>query len=511
MPATDVIGLKEKLSAVVGEGHVSDDAAVLSSYQSAGLVDGGKPLVVVRPAEAPQVRGLIKLANEAGLNLVFSSSGPPRFRGDTVPSGEAVIVDMSGMDRVQRVDRRNKVALIEPGVTFAQLKTEAQKAGLRPLMPLLPRATKSVIASGLEREPIMIPRYHWDMTDPLLCTEMVFGTGDVFRTGSAAGPGSLKEQWDKGLAQKNPMGPAQTDFLRIVQGSQGTMAAVNWVTIKLELEPTLHRLYFVPTDKLERLVDFSYRALRPKLAEEFFILNAFALATIIAEDPHDIAELAARQAPYILVYGVSGFEYLPEKRVAYQENDLGEIAQATGLRSVREVPGASWRRLEEIISNPSPEPYYKTRSKGGFLEILFLATLDQVSSFIPVIEEAAGRHGYPAEELGLYIQPIQHGRTCHVEFNIHYDPEDSADTARALELHKEASRDLDQAGAFFSRPYGAWAEMAYAHCPDTVVALKKIKEMLDPAGVLNRGKLCFGGDGGGAKSGKPGKSKKEVG
>jgi FAD/FMN-containing dehydrogenase len=515
MPATD--GLKEKLSAIVGEGRVSDDAAALSSYQSAGLADGGDPLLVVRPAETGQVRDLVKLANEGGLNLVVSSSGPPRFRGDTVPHGEAVIVDMSGMDRVLRVDRRNKVGLIEPGVTFAQLKEEARKAGLRPLMPLLPRATKSVIASGLEREPILIPRYHWDMTDPLLCTELVFGTGDLFRTGSSAGPGSLKEQWDKGLAQKNPMGPAQTDFLRIVQGSQGTMAAVTWATVKLELEPALHRLHFVPTDKLERLVDFSYRALRPKLAEEFFILNAFTLATMIAEDPAEIKELAARQAPYTLVYGVSGFEYLPEQRVAFQENDLGDIAQAAGLRSTREVPGSTWRRMDEIISNPSPEPYYKTRAKGAFCEILFLATLDRAASLVQVAWEAAARHGYPAEELGLYIQPIQHGRTCHMEFNIYFDPDDPAEASRARELHQDASRALDEAGAFFSRPYGVWSEMAYASCPDTVVALKKVKEMLDPAGVLNRGKLCFNGNfgpglsGPASTAGRPRKPKKEVG
>jgi FAD/FMN-containing dehydrogenase len=466
---------------------------------------------VVRPAESVQVRELIKLANKEGLNLVFSSSGPPRFRGDTVPEGEAVIVDMSGMDRVLRVDRRNKVALIEPGVTFARLKAEAQKAGLSPLTPLLPRSTKSVIASFLEREPITIPRYHWDMTDPLLCSELVFGTGDLFRTGSAAGPGSLKEQWERGLAQKNPMGPAQTDFLRIVQGSQGTMAAVTWATIKLELEPALHRLYFVPTDKLARLVDFSYRALRPKLAQEFFILNSFALATILVDEPQAIRELAAKQAPYTLVYGVSGFEYLTEQRVAYQEHDLAALAQAAGVCAAREVPGASSNRMLDIIANPSPEPYYKTRASGAFLDILFLTTLDRAASFIPVVEEAAARHGYPASELGMYIQPIQHGRTCHMEFNIYYDPNDEADAARARDLHDDASRALDEAGAFFSRPYGAWSEMAYAHCPDTVLALKKVKEMLDPAGVLNRGKLCFDSNGGGAAGDKARKPKKEVG
>ncbi len=493
MPATDVIGLKEKLSAVVGEDRVSDEASTLATFQSAGPASGGNPLLIVRPSEPRQVRELVSLANDLSLNLVFSSSGPPRFRGDTVPAGEAVIVDMSGMDRVLRVDRRNKVALIEPGVTFGKLKQEAAEAGLRPLMPLLPRAGKSVIASGLEREPVTVPRFHWDMTDPILCTELVFGTGELFRTGSAAGPGSLEEQWEKGLAQKNPMGPAQTDFLRLVQGSQGTLAAVNWATVKLELAPTVHRIHFLPTDRLDRLVDFAYRALRPKLGEEFFIVGAFALATMLAQDPAEIGELSSRQAPYTLVYGVAGFEYLPQQRLAYQENDLGEIAQACGLRASREVPGATGRRMEEIISNPSPEPYYKTRAKGAFLDLFFLTTLDRVAGFVQVMGEAAERHGYPGSELGLYVQPIQQGRTCHMEFNIYYDPADEADTTRAKELFTDGGRALDEAGAFFSRPYGEWADLAYARCPDTVLALRHVKGMLDPNGVLNRGKLCFTG------------------
>jgi FAD/FMN-containing dehydrogenase len=491
MNDTDLPALKKRLAGIAGADRVSDDAGDLAGYESAGMTGGGKPLLLVRPSDASQVRTLVKLANETGVNLVFSSSGPPRFRGDTVPSGEAVIVDLSGMDRVLRVDRRNKVALVEPGATFDRLKTEAEKAGLRALMPLLPRGSKSVLASYLEREPITIPRYHWDMTDPLLCTELVFGTGDLFRTGSAAGPGSLEQQWERGLAQKNPMGPAQTDFVRIVQGSQGTMAAVTWATVKLELKPSMHRLYFVPTDRLERLVDFSYRALRPKLAEEFFVLNSFALATVIAEDPESIPELAARQAPYTLVYCVSGFEYLPEERVAYQEHDLGEIAKATGLKSAREVPGATSRRMQEIIGDPSHEPYFKTRARGAFLDIFFLTTLDRAPSFVAVMEGAACDRGYPVGELGVYIQPIQHGRSCHLEFNLYYDPDDRVEAERARALHSDASRALSEAGAFFSRPYGDWADLAYARCPDTVEALRKVKQMLDPEGVLNRGKLCF--------------------
>ncbi len=97
--------------------------------------------------------------------------------------------------------------MFEVGVTFEELNAEVEKQQLKAFRPFQPRASKSVIASYLEREPVTIPKYHWDIGDPMLTCEVVWGNGEVFRTGSAAGPGSLQKQWDCGLAQKNPEGP----------------------------------------------------------------------------------------------------------------------------------------------------------------------------------------------------------------------------------------------------------------------------------------------------------------
>lgn len=476
---------------VVGPDNVSTTDTELESHRAAGLASRGDPVAVVRPSGASQLRDVILLARETGANLVFSSSAPPRFRGDSVPSGDGVIVDLSGMDRISRIDRRNKVAYIEPGVTFQSLIERSDDAGMKVPMPLLPRTGKSVLACFLEREPITIPKYHWDMTDPLLCTEMVFGSGDLFRTGTAGSPGSIDRQLEAGLAHKNPLGPGATDFLRIVQGSQGTLAGVTWATIKLEIKPTVHKIYFAGDNKLERLVDFTYRALRPRLGDEWLILNARAMATVIGTEPSVIEELARRQAPWTLVYGVSGYKYLPEERLALREKELARIAQAVGVRPVPEVPGCPAKKMEEILASPSPEPYYKTVPRGAFADIIFLATLDNVNSLVEVMANACERHGYPVPELGTYIQPIQQGRTAHVEFTIYYDPTDETQTRSAGELLVSASAELDTAGAFFSRPYGMLSEVAYSNCPDTVEALKKVKRVMDPDNVLNRGKLCF--------------------
>jgi FAD/FMN-containing dehydrogenase len=185
-----------ELVRILGADNVLDDPAVLEQYSAdISFERPVQPRYVVRPGNASQVQALVRWASRTSTRPLPVSSGGPHFHGDTIPAvAGTVIVDLQGMKRIVRTDARNRIVLIEPGVTFGELSPALEKEGLRLNLPLLPRASKSVVTAALEREPVIMPKYHWDGSDPLACTEVIYGTGDRFRTGSAAGSGDLDYQ-----------------------------------------------------------------------------------------------------------------------------------------------------------------------------------------------------------------------------------------------------------------------------------------------------------------------------
>ena len=90
----------------------------------------------------------------------------------------------------------------------------------------------------------------------------------------------------------------------------------------------------------------------------------------------------------------------------------------------------------------------------------------------------------------MYIQPIVQGTSCHCEFDVYYDAANGARRSGQW-LATEGAAELARMGAFFSRPYGAWAKIAYAGASETTIMQRKVKSIFDPKNVLNPGKLCF--------------------
>jgi hypothetical protein len=486
--------VERELAGLVGRENVTSDAAVLKEYsQDNSFAPAHTPSCVVRPANTEEVQAIVKWANEKGVPLIAVSSGPPHFRGDTVPQGEgAVIVDLRRMDRIIRINAANRVALIEPGVTFGQLQEALAREGLSAYLPLAPRSSKSVLTSYLEREPITMPGVHFDSTDPMLCTEIVFGTGDRMRTGEAAGPDPLEKQWEIGKAQISPFGPTQMDPQRLVSGAQGTIGIVSWISLKCRFLSVLAKAFLIPSDRLEPLIELSYKLTRIRFTGSIFILNNLNLAALLRQSSQEIDALRTQLPPWVLFVSCEGYGPLPEEKVEYLEADLKELAAAQGLQPEIRIGEVQASEMASLLVRPSPEPYWKQRYRGGVAELFFLTTQGRTPDFTRLLEEVVRREGGTTEGIGVYIQPVVQGTSCHCEFDFYYDPSGGEARDKTRRIVQAAASEMEASGAFFSRPYGEWSGIAYRQSQDTAGMQRKVKAIFDPNSILNPGKLCFG-------------------
>ena len=500
---------KDALIKIVGAENVIDNSITLEEYsKDQSFTPPMMPLMVVKPGNADEVQGIVKWANQTKTPLVPVSSGQPRFRGDSVPSSEgAVIVDLSGMKRIIMMDRRNRVSIVEPGVTYSELQPALAKEGLRLSMPLMPRASKSVLGSVLEREPITNPRYAWSLNEPLRCIETVMGNGEMFRTGELAGGGvstsareeaklvPIEELMEKRkLTQETALyqyGPGQFNYHKLVSAAQGTMGIVTWASLRCEVLPKVQKFFLVASDDLDKIIGFAYKLLRIRFHDELMILSCSSLAAILGEGPEQISSLKKELPPWTLVLGLTGRDILAEERVEFMEKDIADIAQQFNLRLELEIPGATGEQVGDAVLNPAKELYWKLQSKGGCQDIFFLTTLNKVPEFIKTMNSLAESSNYSLSDIGVYIQPTHMGTSCHLEFSLPYDPGDEKELTMVKDLFTRASDELSKQGAFYTRPYGIWADMAYSRNAEHMSLSKKLKGIFDPNNVLNPGKLCF--------------------
>jgi hypothetical protein len=479
---------------MLGKQKVINKPEVLDRYShDNSFAPPMRPRLVVQPRNAGDVQKIVKWANQTKTPLVPVSSGEPHFRGDTVPSvPEAVIVDLHRMNKIIRIDRRNRMVIIEPGVTYPQLQPALAEEGLRLSAPLLPRQSKSVVASLLEREPTLIPKYNYTLPEPLRCLEVVWGNGELLRTGEAGGyyP-TLEQQWEMGLAQVFSGGPGQVDYYRLVSGAQGSIGIVTWASVKCEILPKVHRFFFIPADGLKGLIECAYRLLKVRLGDEFLLLNSANLAAILSKDADGIQALKSKLPAWVIIMGIAGRDLFPEERVDFQEKDTRDIVQQLGLELLPTVSGIGPGQIMSTILNPSPVPCWKLAYKGACQDIFFMTTLDKIPEFVNTLFAVANALRYPVSDIGIYLQPQHQGTACHCEFNLPYNSGNKIEIDRVRQLLETCSEALIKQGAYFSRPYGIWADMVYNRDARNREMIRTIKGIFDPNNILNPGKLCF--------------------
>jgi len=269
------------------------------------------------------------------------------------------------------------------------------------------------------------------------------------------------------------------------------MGIVVWASIKLELIPSVRSYFFVPHSELSGLVDLIYKLTKVRLGDETLLLNRSKLAALVESQPAAAAKLREALPEWVALVGLAGTALFPEERLKVQEKEFRALVQEFRLTLCGGFAGVSRADVVRLIDGDSGDHPPTLAAKGASQDIFFLTTLDKAPGLIDTVRSVAARFDYPWPDVGIYIQPQHQGVAHHVEFNFPYDPNDAKEVAKARDIYLEASAELIDQGAYFSRPYGYWSELVYQRDASSTELLRTVKQIVDPANIMNPGKLCF--------------------
>jgi glycolate oxidase len=226
--------IKNKLITIVGPENVLADREAMADYthdETMGL--SGQPDLVVKVENARQVAEVMKLSNEYLVPVVPRGAGTG-LSGGAVPAAGGIVLSLEKMNKILEIDEENMMVVTEPGVITGILQAEVEKKGL--FYPPDPASLDSCHIGGNLAECAGGARaVKYGVTkDYVVGIEAVLPSGGIIKLG--------------GKLLKNVVG---YDLISLIIGSEGTLAVITKIVLKLIPLPKAKIDLLVPFDNYE--------------------------------------------------------------------------------------------------------------------------------------------------------------------------------------------------------------------------------------------------------------------
>ena len=136
-----MFNIKEKMEHIVGRSNVSDTDLDKMSYS----VDNGHPLLIIWPETGKDIKLIIKTALNNKYDLVPRGAGTGSVDG--CRPDESIVIDLSRMNRILKINQEKKTAIVEPGVTIKKLNNALKKYNL--MFPIIPTNRRTATVGGM--------------------------------------------------------------------------------------------------------------------------------------------------------------------------------------------------------------------------------------------------------------------------------------------------------------------------------------------------------------------------
>ena len=440
--------------------RVLTDAADVEAYRfdETAYLSAGHPLAVCFPRSTSEVQAIVRLCAAASAPIVARGAGTGLSGGAVAVDG-GVTVSFTQMSEILEIDPANLTVTTQPGVINAVLNRAVGEHGL--FYPPDPASFEMCsIGGNLAENSGGLRCVKYGVTrDWVLGLEVVLADGSVIRTGG-----------------KNIKDVAGYDLTNVFVGSEGTLGLITEATLRLLPlpPPKLTMIAFFPTvaaagDAVSRI---TAAGIVPVTLE---LMDAFTIAAV--DDVHQLG-LDRTAGAMLMVESDEGAE-AAERELATAEAAC-TAAGATSVVRAADAQEADWLRQAR-------------RAAHGSLEKAGVARMDDVGvprSRIPEmlasIERIAAAHR-------LRVGVFGHAGDGNLHPTYILDRDDPGAEARIDAARDEIYRSALDMGGTVTGEHGTglakkrWLELQRG--ARAVEVMRSIKDALDPAGLLNPGKI----------------------
>ncbi len=419
-----------------------------------------RPLAVVLPETTAQVAQIHRLATAERIPITPRGMGSG-LSGGSVPLETAIVVNLMRMNRILEIDEINGVAVVQPGVITADLQREVEKRGL--FYPPDPSSLRQSAIGGNIAENAGGSRClkYGVTSDYVQALEVVLPGGEVIRTG--------------GKMVKNVTG---YNLRALFTGAEGTLGTVTEITLRLIPKPKHARTTLIsfPT------IDAAARTVPAILSAGITPTSIELLDRLTMECVEEYAHVGLPlDAEAILLIGVDGnFEEI----LVAELDAIASVARAQGALEIRlATSDAESEKLWEARRAISPSLARRRPNKLG----------EDISIPRSAIPEMARRVREIAERHRLMIPLFGHAGDGNLHPNILCDRSDPDEMRRVVAAAREIFEAAVALGGTLSGEHGIgllkkqFLELDLGK--DQVALMRRIKEAVDPYGIMNPGKI----------------------
>ncbi|MDD5224570.1 MAG: FAD-binding oxidoreductase [bacterium] len=430
--------LSDRVGQLIGKHKIVTDPQAVSPYFDGEVAEA--KVVVTVPASTEEVQELVLFAGKEKVP-VYTSYGP--LLPAKLAASDGIIIDFKKQNKIERIDKRNLAVHFQRGATFEQINQELKPHGIRIMTPVAARsefAAECLINRNVSKA---IAKFSEMAVSNL---KVVMADGRIHKTGTH----SISED---GVDFREDAGPSLSKWY---YGSEDSFGIVTRATVYCFpcMEKRLVRVFSF--DRYEDLIKAMHEVPRLEVGQEYLGMNARFARSILKKDKAGFPK-------FMLVVGIEAFAELADNENEWVEKEV----KKRGGKEAREwekdfldIIDIAWKS-----ASPNHLAYFSAYRNNLKLRGLVNKSLQEAR--------------FPESEVGECLVSVCRGRNCYSMFDL-FPEGGKADTDRlALQIFQK------KAGAFFDLPQGNLAWEVYKSIPGYRRHLRRIKQLMDPEGILN--------------------------